>query len=190
MNSVIGYQPNNIVQGFTVLDETKSAALFDYLSLDSDLHPVEVQSEDLSGFLGTMPPGVERSTTTLRRLEQAFLRRSLLPGAEGMCALCGDLLPVQFLVAAHAKKRAQCTDTERLDIPAIAMPACKFGCDALFEDGYLGVDPAGAILVSPLAPGQGAAAKHLERFHGRMCLAFTHANSEYFRWHRDHTFKA
>jgi hypothetical protein len=54
-------------------------------------------------------------------------------------------------VAAHVKQRAACTSAERLDIPAIAIPACKFGCDALYEAGYVMVDEKGQLLVRELA---------------------------------------
>lgn len=35
LNRVVGYDLANIVQGFTVLDEARSAALFDYAGLDT-----------------------------------------------------------------------------------------------------------------------------------------------------------
>jgi hypothetical protein len=99
------------------------------------------------------------------------------------------VLPVQFLVAAHIKKRAQCSETERLDIPTIAMSACKFGCDALYEEGYISVDATGTISMSPLAPAGGAAANYLRRISGRACGAFNADRAPYYAWHRNHTYK-
>jgi hypothetical protein len=112
-----------------------------------------------------------------------------MPGTMGTCDLCGDKLPVQFLVAAHVKKRSVCSEGERLDIPAIAMVACKFGCDALFEEGYVAVDGQGVIVVSPLAPEQGAAAGYLARLSGRVTPAFNPFRAAYFGWHHGHTYK-
>lgn len=66
--------------------------------------------------------------------------------------LCGGKLPVQFLVAAQVKKRSVCNESERLNIPAIAMVACKFGCDALYEEGNINIDEDGVIVVSSFAP--------------------------------------
>ena len=107
----------------------------------------------------------------------------------GTCSLCGDQLPVQFLVAAHIKKRSECSHKERLDIPAIAMAACKFGCDALFEVGYLAVDDKGVVVVSDLAPKQGAAAAYLSRVAGKVSGAFDEGREVYYEWHRQHTYK-
>ncbi len=122
----------------------------------------------------------------------------------GTCSLCGsetlhnvreliaqdlDKLPVQFSVAAHIKKRSECSHDERLDIPAVAIAACKFGCDALFEAGYLAVDEKGVLVVSELAPKQGAAAAYLARVAGEACGEFDAARREYYKWHRNHTFK-
>ena len=69
------------------------------------------------------------------------LRAALLLGrTEAECALCGEKYPARFLWASHIKKRAAATDQEARDIPRVAMLACVFGCDALFEDGYVSVE--------------------------------------------------
>ncbi len=189
LNRVLGYKANNVVQGFTVLDADRSLALFEYLSLDSDLHPSAPTPAQLADRLADMPPGAEAEVDAVRRLEQGLLRRTLLPGAMGTCSVCGDHLPVQFLVAAHIKKRSECSHNERLDIPAVAMAACKFGCDALFEAGYLAVDEKGVVVVSDLAPKQGAAAAYLARVAGNVSGAFDAGRHEYYAWHRKHTYK-
>lgn len=189
MNRAVGYNEKNIVQGFTVLDTDRSAALFDLLTLDSDRHPAAPNTTALADLLDRLPAHTEAEVTTVRRLEQGFLRRMLLPGEVGICDLCGDELPVEFLVAAHIKKRAQCTNAERLNIPTIAMVACKFGCDALFEAGFIGVRDFGKIEVSPLAPTGGAAASYLQRLAHRTCAAYTAQRVPYFDWHWNHTYK-
>ena len=40
------------------------------------------------------------------------------------------------LVAAHKKKRATCTEQERVD-PHIVMPLCVFGCDFIYENRFV-----------------------------------------------------
>lgn len=199
LNGLLGYSPNKVVQGFTgsspksrftVLNEGRSAAIFDYLSVDSDMHPPAPTGADLAARIAALPAGTEAEVTVVRRLEQALLRRTLLPGNSGSCDLCGQTYPVQFLVAAHIKKRAACSAAERLDMPHVAMVACKFGCDALFEEGYLGVSRHGKILVSPHAPRQGAAAAYLGQLAGRDVPAHTRARQKYYGWHRHHTYKA
>jgi len=83
------------------------------------------------------------------RAEQHALRDWLFEGKEDLdCALCGKrfVLPNDHeangdrrtspLVAAHKKKRANCTDAERRD-PYIVMPLCQFGCDFVYEHRYV-----------------------------------------------------
>jgi predicted restriction endonuclease len=43
------------------------------------------------------------------------------------------------LVAAHIKPRARCSDAERRDLSNV-VPMCLFGCDAMFERGWLFID--------------------------------------------------
>ncbi len=40
------------------------------------------------------------------------------------------------LVVAHKKPRSKCSDNERTD-PYIVMPACKFGCDYVYEKRWI-----------------------------------------------------
>lgn len=88
---------------------------------------------------------VDAEVRTMRRLEQPYLRDILMPGSTDRCALCSRQMDVGFLVAAHIKKRALCTFEEKTDVPAVAMPACRFGCDELFERGFIWVDSNGKI---------------------------------------------
>ncbi len=76
---------------------------------------------------------------TLRRTEQDYLRSQLFKGNEYFeCGICGNKYPVLFLVAAHIKKRSECTLKEQND-KSIVMPMCNFGCDELYENGYISV---------------------------------------------------
>jgi hypothetical protein len=79
------------------------------------------------------------STASVKvRREQALLRSMLADGREqANCALCGHQYPLRFLVAAHIKKRSLCTDDERRDLRHVAMLACTFGCDALYDLTWL-----------------------------------------------------
>ena len=74
------------------------------------------------------------------RNEQAILREWLFEGhTRCSCAICGEEYPISALVAAHKKKRAECTEVERVD-PFIVMPLCLFGCDFLYEERHVIVD--------------------------------------------------
>ena len=67
------------------------------------------------------------------RKEQSYLRTWLFDGKSSeKCALCGKEYSIESLVAAHKKPRKHCSSNERTD-PCIVMPACKFGCDQVYE---------------------------------------------------------
>jgi hypothetical protein len=80
---------------------------------------------------------LDQISISKRRTEQYILREYLLSGHDsGSCAICSKKYPIKFLATAHIKKRSRCTIEEKKDIN-IVMPACHFGCDKLFEDGYV-----------------------------------------------------
>ncbi|MEU4763144.1 hypothetical protein AB0H12_07800 [Actinosynnema sp. NPDC023794] len=121
------------------------------------------------------------------RKEQGALRKLLVDGAgQAECALCGRPFPVEFLIAAHIKARKVAPPPERQDLENIAMLACSFGCDRLFELGYVTVDDRGVVLTTstggPLDP-------HLRLLEGKRSSAFTDRSAKYFRWHRENVFR-
>ena len=119
----------------------------------------------------------------LVRTEQGFLRRHLF-GADGAgtCALCGNEYPTSLLIAAHVKRRADCTDAERRDYVNNVVPMCVFGCDALFERGLLVVED-GIIRKGSRVPLTEAAREYVSRLVGRSCEIWSPANARYFEWH-------
>ncbi|MEV5085835.1 hypothetical protein AB0K74_46505, partial [Streptomyces sp. NPDC056159] len=118
------------------------------------------------------------------------LKKALLPGAEGECALCGRSLPRAFLVAAHIKKRAACSEEERWDLNNIAMLACLLGCDSLFEHGFVAVEEGGQLTVSPVAASAPAVAKYIdEHLAGRSIAWWSTEREQYYAWHRSHIFQ-
>jgi hypothetical protein len=125
------------------------------------------------------------------RKEQAALRTILAGGQErATCALCGYEYPMGFLVAAHIKKRSLCSDQERRDLHHVAMLACTFGCDALYETGWITVDEEGRIQTVPLdqAP-EGRVRTHLQDLASLRCTAHGPASEAYFAWHRTTIFR-
>jgi hypothetical protein len=140
---------------------------------------------DLSKLFGDLD--VQRTTTS--RTEQRALREFLIDETtEAQCDLCGMTYPVGFLVAAHIKKRSECSDEEKRDIPANAMLACRFGCDELFERGYIGVSDDGAILITTRKTLTDDLLLRLEELQGLSCVAFAKSNEKYFSWHRENVF--
>lgn len=75
------------------------------------------------------------------RKEQQFLRAHLANGElEGVCSICQNIFPLDFLVAAHIKPRKYCEMIEKLDFDNIVTFMCKTGCDDLYEKGYIYLD--------------------------------------------------
>ncbi|EAR25275.1 hypothetical protein A20C1_01766 [marine actinobacterium PHSC20C1] len=117
------------------------------------------------------------------RKEQSGLRK-LLFGTKvtERCGICAREYPVQFLHTAHIKSRSACALEERGDWKNVVMPACLFGCDALFERSFLNVGPDGVIQLQGNyneTPSLAAFAKSLE---GKVVRAFTPTNRVYFEW--------
>lgn len=126
------------------------------------------------------------------RQEQKFLRALLIPGDTTTCDLCGREFVREYLRAAHIKKRAACTEAERLDADNVAMIACVFGCDALYESGDLGVNANGHIVVSPTVRLGGPEEDYVRvQMKGRRCTKWvsSKASRAYFDWHWRMTYK-
>lgn len=127
---------------------------------------------------------LDLNATSLARGEQAALRAFLFSTVEtAECALCGRSLPVSLLRAAHIKRRSHCSDDERREFRAVAMPACVLGCDALFELGWIVVNDDGVI--EPVGELGGAADAARAALVGRTCKAFSEWTRANFAWHRD-----
>ncbi|MFF4442024.1 hypothetical protein [Streptomyces sp. NPDC001621] len=191
IRTLLGWNPNRNIMGISVLTEDESDTLQTLLTLDAAtaaLEPVDTAQEEaaVAAFDGEL----ERMAQRAQRGEQASLKRRLLQGATGQCALCGRTLPGTFLIAAHIKKRAMCTDDEKRDLANIAMLACTLGCDAVYEHGYVTVTPGGAIAVSPLVTEIPEVAAYIqERLASRTISWWTPSREPYYLWHRAHTFK-
>jgi hypothetical protein len=162
-----------------------------------DIGDVPSVTPDLSiSDSGDIPGAVfdkelERRASRAERLEQSTLKKSLLPGQTGECALCGRTLPRRFLWAAHIKKRSECSDEERRDLGNIAMLACILGCDALYEHGYISVADDGALIVSQAAYQDPIVNDHIEQYlKGRSISWWSPEREKYFAWHRGHTYRA
>lgn len=120
------------------------------------------------------------------RAEQRFLRNQQLQLRGSSCSLCGHSFPEQLLVAAHIKPRWACSEKERMDTRNVSMLACLFGCDALFELGYVLVGESGVIEAGK--PGTGQVEDRIMGLVGRKCRAHDERSRGYFAWHRQANF--
>ncbi|MGW4482024.1 hypothetical protein [Rhodococcus triatomae] len=182
----------NHLRGFDVLDAKRSAGLLDYLGIpEEDRTP----APDQAGYGAAVHQGIEstdRAYTAVYRKEQSYLRALLIGGETAICDLCGREFGRQYLRAAHIKKRAACTEAERLDAHSVAMIACIFGCDALYESGDVAVNDHGQIVRSPAMRPHGPEDDYFRTvLKGRQCSKWfaAAASREYFDWHWRVTFK-
>jgi hypothetical protein len=118
----------------------------------------------------------------LFRREQHVLRELVVgAAATALCALCQRDLPIDLLVAAHIKRRSECTDAERRDYVSNVVPMCKLGCDDLFERGYV------VVREGRIARGSRRASPAVKEYSadliGRRCTRWNERTARYFRWH-------
>jgi len=131
---------------------------------------------------------IDKKVEVLVRTEQAFLRRELFNSHNiATCCICHKSMPVQFLVTAHIKKRSLCTDAEKRDYKNIVTPMCKFGCDELYERGFIAVHDGQVINLGKLSDGYGHdyINEYLKKITGQKCNTYTPKSSGYFEWHYD-----
>lgn len=158
LNMAIGRKPNADIREFTVLSPEASLGAIAYFKI-----PASAASPSRIPATAPLKKKVAQAdieqldildafAIKRRRLEQRLLRDYLLPEETGTCAMCGRTFPIQFLVAAHVKARSKCTDREKRDIENIAMPNCRFGCDELYERGYVAIDSTGRTIASSKTP--------------------------------------
>lgn len=185
-NKVVGYQEKNIIQGFTVMDEPKSAAFLDYFGLRSKKHFEDVPDEEFEEAIINLDGELDRKASAWHRKEQSKARKHLLKGMPvGSCQLCGIQMDSDFLIAAHIKRRSECLDNEKRDIDGVMMLACKFGCDYLYEVGYVGVKD--GLLIKSTKLKDEKAVTYVIAFEGRNVLV-KESQKKYFDWHFQNRF--
>lgn len=200
LNDVIGRKRNANVQEFVVKDEVTSARLLEAMGVaESTAARALINSNDFedsrepSGDLSTLDV-LDAAVSTKRRLEQAALRRRLLPDATADCALCGRTFPVEYLVAAHIKPRAKCSDSEKRDLANVVMANCLFGCDELWGRGHVSIGRDGRVVWSSEAPDAGAVRSYLGAFlpEGKVLRHWEAkpGSRPYFLFHLEQEFKA
>ena len=189
INPVLGYKDNYVPQGFNVLADTKSELGIDYLGLRSNRWETSPKAAELTWVLA--PEGeLDRKVAAKSRAEQALLRNVIIPGRDGKCALCGRIFPREYLRAAHIKPRARCSDEERRDLENVAMAACVFGCDVLYENGLVTLSLSGEVIISGRVKALGPVGTYAEMFlTGRRTHMVMEKRAKYVAWHNKERFK-
>lgn len=150
---------------------------------DEDVVPVVPRGEE-DHYEPVIVPGPDGTRIVGYRPEHSQLVDVLKKGRRIVpCALCGRALPAGLLVTAHIKRRADCSDTERVN-PHVVMPACALGCDSLYERGFIVVNDAGRILRGPRGMEAPDLMPTLDAVIGRTVLNFSDRNAKFFAAHR------
>lgn len=182
LNRVIPYADNFVIQGFSVLNEEQSWNVLSNFDLSSETFYPEVEEGELFAVLKEEESLDQTSSSTARK-EQSALRRILFNNSPlGQCSICNNEFPVTFLVAAHIKKRSKCSLEEKKDFHNIVAPMCKFGCDELYEKGFVGVD-AGKVIRIKRELTSNRVEGYISEIEQNSCPYFTNDSEKYFRWH-------
>lgn len=185
-NEVVGYQPNYVIQGFNILDETKSNLLLNGFDLRSMVYFPDLAENDYLEAVTSLTDAdnLDSQVTSKGRTEQQYLRKVLFgKRVIDKCCICGRSLPVGMLWAAHIKKRSVCTLDERKDFKNIVAPMCKLGCDELYEKKYLFVDSNGYVVIAKDISNYPDLNDYISGLAGKKCLVWNENNKKYFDWH-------
>ena len=185
-NKVVGYADNYVIQGFNILDDEKSIKVINGFDLESDIYSEDVTYDDFIEITKQLEIAeTDELTKGYRRKEQTFLRQNLFGRRTiFVCSCCGVKYPISFLVTAHIKKRSLCNTSERLDTN-IVMPLCKFGCDDLFEKGYISVKD-GRFIELPKTPVTEELDLYISKLKDNVCDYYSDDTKKYFEWHFNH----
>jgi hypothetical protein len=183
-NSIVGYSSKFVIQGFSVLDEEKSEKLITSLGLHGQMFTPTVSKKEYEDIVFNKEfASLEIEVNRLIRAEQGYLRKKMFGNKKvSRCGICDEEFTINFLVAAHIKRRSACSDKEKLDFENIVMPMCKFGCDDLYEKGYIGINN-GQISVFRYNDLTSYMNEYVSKLNGKECTYWSETTQEYFKWH-------
>ncbi|QEL85905.1 HNH endonuclease [Bacillus mycoides] len=192
-NRLLDYGEGNLIQGFRVLDQEKSNIIMGAFDFHSALYTPTSTKEEIKQNIKDIISDLEQSASLdseikgKARKEQGILRGYLFANKKTCrCEICGEEFPIDLLVAAHIKKRALCTLEEKLDIEHVAIPMCKFGCDELFERGYISILDGEIVSLVETEQLPQSVNKYIANIEGKSCLNWNSNNAKYFEWHFSH----
>jgi len=185
LNKVIPYKENYVIQGFTVLDDEKSHNVLSAFNLESETYFPDIDIKDVFDEI-LKEEDLDTKSASTGRKEQATIRRLLFQNKPtGNCCICHKKYPVKFLWASHIKKRSKCSLKEKKDLANVAAPMCKFGCDELYEKGYIGIKD-GIIVQLKYNDLTNNLQAYIDKVIGEKCSSWNNETKKYFNWHLEH----
>lgn len=183
INKTLGYKQDYILRSFSILDSKKSAKIFKEISNSED--PIS-RRDFYQTKLTSIKIPTDKTGITKSRVEQDVFADFLFGNSiKSKCVICNETLPNNFLVAGHIKKRSLASENERKDLN-IVMPICKFGCDDLFEKGYIYVNEEGILKSSGRKPTTKFVTSFIKKHEGKRIRFFNEKNRQYFNDHMQH----
>lgn len=189
-NLIVGYKKNYIIQGFSLLNNEATERFLNYYNFESykynynNLNEQEffnsLEVEETNPFQNTN--NLDSVIETTKRDEQKYLRSKLFNNMlTCKCSICGKEYPIEFLWCSHIKKRCLCTLEEKKDYKNIVTAMCKFGCDELYEKGYIGVKD-GKVIILKHSDNENIN-NYLTKINNNNCLNYNEKNKKYYDAH-------
>jgi hypothetical protein len=166
--------------GRKMLTPIRHFARLDTLMTAVGLSKPMVSEQEYSSILKRLDTLDARHEAWFRK-EQSYWRDKLFGRTTKLrCGLCRKEYPADLLVTAHIKRRANCSKVEKMDMSNI-LPMCKFGCDDLFEKGYVSVCD-GRIEANRRKPMTSVVAAYIRSLAGLKCEYWNKTSAQYFAW--------
>ena len=184
-NKAVGYKENYIIRALSVLDNDKTIDFLNRFPIQDISHSPKINEaeyiESITNPLDSLE-NLDSEVTSSHRKEQAFLRQTLFKNKlTAKCAICGKEFPVKMLCCSHIKKRCLCSIEEKKDYANIVVPMCTFGCDALYEKGFLGVKDGKIVIIK--TTGIQWLDDYLNSLSGKDVECYNENNKKYFDEH-------
>lgn len=187
-NDLMGYEKNNKIFAYRVLDEVISEIVLEEFALKASkkyfkktkaISKKEKRKKTIEALSKNRKTDSKGYITTTR-LEQSILRKHILGPKVTKCSLCHKELPNKIIVAGHIWERRKIKDEKIRNDPDIVMPVCKLGCDDLFENGFITVNSNGFVEVNSKKYFSKALKKYVKQYKNKQCLYFNKRTKGYF----------
>ena len=182
VTKILGYKSSQITKSITTIDQQKTHLLVEELELDLDYLATTQDSTSFQRRLNGLGKDLSLDVVSKRRAEQHIFSEYLFSGKDYVtCSICHKNYPSDLLVAGHIKKRSDCSDSEKRDLN-IVMPVCKFGCDDLYEKGYILINDKGLVVSNPNLNLEGNVREYVNDILGKKCTFFSEKSKKYFEY--------
>ena len=181
------YSTDYVNQGMVVIDHERCFKVFEKFSEFNKSVNLPSPKKDTYGL---NIDDLDELYHGKRRKDQQRLRNLLFKSlTETECAICNKtyLVKPAFLICAHIKKRSKATDLEKIDAKNIVAPMCRFGCDELFERGFITIiDAKVQRNIKKTENITEAMNKYINDIEGNTCIYYTNKSKKYFKWHHNY----